>query len=570
MLIHLTISNFALVRHLDLAFRGSMTVVTGETGAGKSIMLDALALTLGDRADANLIAPGENKAEIHSSFDLSGIDEAISWLIERSLLDSPEPTPEATPEKVEREDERVVILRRVISKDGRSRGFINGVPSTMSDMRTLGNMLIDIHSQHEHQSLLKKDHHRRLLDEYGNLGEMSVKVENVFTSHRHCEVALRKILEDSQEQSSRLQLLTYQANELNELDLQPGELEKLEVEQKQLANAEATIEYCQEAIALCSSDTDTMASISRAIGLIKGIEDPQLQPVVELLSSGLIQIEEAARDLQVYAQKQEIDPSRLGIVEKRLDSIYEIARKHHIQADQIANFTMQLCNELAAIQHVDKDIDQLNQDLENYHKQYQKVATKLGKARRKAAASLEKGVSTKLTDLGMAGAVFKVSLTAFPANELSANGLEDIEFKISTNPGQQAGSLNKIASGGELSRISLAIQVVTANTSKTPTLVFDEVDVGIGGATAEVVGNLLRGLGDQAQIICVTHLPQVAAQGHHHLQVVKSGNSKGTSVEVRELNDADKVAEIARMLGGIEMTDQSLAHAREMFASSQA
>ncbi len=562
MLIHLTISNFALVRELDLTFSRAMTVVTGETGAGKSIMLDALALTLGDRADTNLIAQGENKAEIHSSFDLCGLDEPVSWLRERSLLDVPEPN-------AEDDKNQIVILRRVISKDGRSRGFINGVPSTMSDMRTLGNMLIDIHSQHEHQSLLKKDHHRRLLDEYGNLGEMATKVQTIFISHQACEAALKKILEDSQEQSSRLQLLTYQANELNELDLQPGELERLEAEQRQLANAEATIQSCQEAMALCGSDTDTMASISRAIGLVRTIEDTQLEPIIELLSSGMIQIEEAARDLQDYTQRQDVDPARLAMVEQRLNTIYEIARKHHIQADQLANFTRQLSQELAAIQHVDQDIDQLNRDKENYRSQYRKAATKLGKARQKAAASLEKGVSKKLADLGMAGATFEVSLCPLSDVEISVNGLEEIEFKVSTNPGQKAGSLNKIASGGELSRISLAIQVVTANTSNTPTLVFDEVDVGIGGATAEVVGNLLRGLGDQAQIICVTHLPQVAAQGHQHLLVAKSGDKRGTSVEVRELNETEKVEEIARMLGGIEMTDQSLAHAREMFISAQ-
>ncbi len=555
MLTHLTISNFALVQHLDLHFERAMSVVTGETGAGKSIMLDALALTLGDRADINLIASGKDKAEIHSTFDLAGIESALSWLIERELVD----------------DDDIVIMRRVITRDGRSRGFINGVPSRLSDMKLLGNLLIDIHSQHEHQSLLKKDTHRRLLDEYGNLKTDADKLKILFSKYKDCQSHLKLLTGNNKEQSARLQLLTYQAAELAELDLQDGETGLLEVEQKQLASAETTVQQCQEALLLCQSDqeADVLASLAKAIGLVTSIDDERLQPIIDLMSSGLIQIEEASNDLEHYLQACEINPNRLLEVEKRLDSIYGIARKHRIDPAQIPELAISVSLELASIGGIEGDMDRLTIELESLRSDYLKLASKLGKSRRKAASILEKEVSKTLEELGMSGAKFQISLTSLAAGEPSANGLEDIEFQISTNPGQEPGALSKIASGGELSRISLAIQVVTANTSSVPTLVFDEVDVGIGGATAEVVGRLLRELGKKTQIICVTHLAQVAAQGHHHLQVNKREDESGPNTFIVNLSEEEKVAEIARMLGGIELTDQSLAHAQEMFVTSQ-
>jgi DNA repair protein RecN (Recombination protein N) len=563
MLTHLTISDFALVQHLDLQFERGMTVVSGETGAGKSIMLDALALTLGDRADINLIASGKDRAEIHSTFDLAGIDSAVSWLGERELID----------------DDNIVIMRRVINRDGRSRGFINGVPSRLADMKTLGNLLIDIHSQHEHQSLLKKETHRRLLDEYGNLEADADSLKAVFSTFKTCQSKLDQLTGDNQEQSARLQLLTYQAAELAQLDLQAGETGSLELEQKQLANAETTVQQCQQALLLCNADgvpegepereADVLVSLARAISLISNIDDDRLQPIMDLLSSGLIQIEEATHDLEHYIQACEINPNRLSEVEKRLDAIYNVARKHRVDPSQIPGLAISVTQELAAIGNIEEDIDRLNLELDSLKTRYQRLATKLGKSRRKAALILEKEVSEKLTELGMSGARFQISLLSVPAGELTANGLEEIEFQISTNPGQKPGSLSKIASGGELSRISLAIQVVTAHTSNVPTLVFDEVDVGIGGAIAEVVGRLLRELGKNAQNICVTHLAQVAAQGHQHFKVDKNTAESVSTTVIVPLSEKEKVEEIARMLGGIELTDQSLAHAAEMFTTSQ-
>lgn len=555
MLKHLTISNFALVHQLDLSFSSAMTVVTGETGAGKSIMLDALGLTLGDRADTNLIAAGAEKAEIHSIFEIDAPGLAADWLSERDLVD----------------DGNAVILRRIITRDGRSRGFINGVPTTVGDLKTFGDLLIDIHTQHEHQSLLKRETHRRLLDEYGNLVEKAAELQQVFAKYRACASKLEQLTSGNEEQSARQQLLAYQAEELAELDLQSAETALLEREQKQLANAENTLQQCQQAITLCKSEDDDnlLSWVSKAANLLSRIDDDQLAPIVELLSSSRIQIEEATIDLEHYVQNHDVDPARLQFVETRLGDIYEIARKHRIDPSDIPDLVKKINTELAAFADMGSDIDHLSTDLVSLKNDYQKLATKLGKARRKAAVTLETQVSEKLVELGMAGATFQISLAPIAAGHLSANGLEEIEFLISTNPGQKPGSLNKIASGGELSRISLAIQVVTAHTSRVPTLVFDEVDVGIGGAVAEVVGALLRELGQQAQIICVTHLPQVAAQGHQHLKVTKGSKKNGAIISVAPLSETEKVEEIARMLGGIEMTDQSLAHAEEMFTTAQ-
>ncbi|MBQ62695.1 MAG: DNA repair protein RecN [Gammaproteobacteria bacterium] len=554
MLTHLTISNFTLVQTLDLSFGSAMTVVSGETGAGKSIMLDALGLTLGDRADSNLISAKAKKAEINSTFSIAESGLAVDWLRERDLID----------------DEYSVILRRVITRDGRSRGFINGVPTTIGDMKILGNLLIDIHSQHEHQSLLKRETQRRLLDEFGDLTKEASELRQLFYQCQACEKKLCDLSNDIDEQSSRLQLLSYQAQELAELSIQASESEELESEQKLLANAETRLYQVQQAILLFASDEEgsLLYSLSRALNLISDLNDERIKPVLDLLSSSRIQIEEATSDLEHYAQSCEVDPRKLELVESRLGKIYDIARKHRIKANEIPGLEKKINQELAALEHSGDDIDLLTIELASLKKDYQVRAADLSRERGKVAATLEIQVSKKLSELGMAGAKFQIALKPITGDQ-SASGLEEVEFLISANPGQKPGPLRDIASGGELSRISLAIQVITANTSSVPTLVFDEVDVGVGGAVAEVVGTLLRELARQAQIICVTHLPQVAAQGHQHLMVNKDSKPAGTTIDVVALSEIEKVNEIARMLGGVEMTDQSLAHAHEMFATAQ-
>ncbi len=569
MLIYLKVQNFALVNQLELDFDSGMSVISGETGAGKSIILDALGLCLGDRADVGFIGSHAEKAEIHATFELgprqvsgkkqqkSENDQVIDWLQKRDLLT----------------DDAECILRRVIGKDGRSRGFINGAPSTVADMKALGEMLIDIHSQHEHQSLLKKDTHRRLLDDFGNLTTQAQSVTSLARQYQITFEKLKEITSASEERAAQFQLLSYQVLELNELAIEADEHVLLEQEQKRLNSAETILTNCHSAAEICSGSNDNGGNIrdqlAHAIALLSRADLPDLQPIIELFSSGQIQLEEAIADLARFTETFEADPARLQVVEARLSEIYETARKHRIQPVEIPDFHQRIAAELDAISHSEADISALTASLAEQKSAYDKEALKLSKSRTQAARALETAVDKQLAKLGMNGATFKIDLKLRDTATPSVRGLEEIEFLISTNPGQPPRSLNKVASGGELSRISLAIQVVTADTSQVPTLIFDEVDVGIGGAVAEVVGSLLRQLGKKAQIVCVTHLPQVASQGHHHYLVAKAGTKKQVTTDIVALNKTSRIEEIARMLGGIDLTQQSMAHAKEMFELAQ-
>ena len=554
MLCHLTIQNYTLVNELDIEFANGMTVVTGETGTGKSIMLDALALTLGSRADNAMIAQGSSRAEIHATFDIANNQEALLWLEQRDLG-----------------NDHTCILRRVINRDGRSRAFINGVPGTLNDISSFGNLLVDIHSQHEHQSLLKTDTHRRLLDEFGSLTDSAASVLECYQQHRKTDEHLQKLLQETDQGSSRLQLLNYQLGELVELNPAEGESTLLEIEQKRLANIEDIKSYCQEVIQTCTEEEDINVSsvLSRAVERLTSIDDVALQPVIELLNSSQIQVDEAITDLKSMNRHYEADPERLLEVENRLSTLYSIARKHRVSPEELPALQESIQKEITTLSNIDEQITMLESELTTLKKRFQKAAGTLTKQRQAAAGALASAVTERLTQLGMTGAELSIQLNTRPEESIHPNGHEDIEFLISTNPDQPHRPLARIASGGELSRISLAIQVVTANTSRVPTLVFDEVDAGISGAIAEVVGAQVRGLGDQAQIICVTHLPQVAAQGHHHLQVSKSLESGRTITRVIPLKEKSRIEEIARMLGGINVTGQSLAHAAEMYATAQ-
>lgn len=555
MLVHLAVNNYAIVDHLELDFQRGMTAVSGETGAGKSIMLDALALTLGDRADSGAVRPGSDKADLLATFDISDISEARAWLQERDL---------------DADDQ--VILRRVITAEGRSRGYINGSPCPQQDLRSLGEMLIDIHSQHEHQSLLKTDTHRRLLDDYAGHSELARQVQLAAQRCRQTEQALQQASQSNEEQSARQQLLSYQLEELDNLGLQEGELDQLEQEQRELANAEQILHNCQQITSLCSeSDSGSVlqalnASLSRLDGISE--HSRHLQEAQNLLASAQIQVEEAMGELNRYLDHFEADPARQQEVEERLSALYELARKHRIQPEQLGELQQQLNDELERFQQQDADVERLQEELQAYREHYQKLAGELSTARSKAASKLAKAVSSNIQQLGMPGGRVELQLSPLEAERYPPQGLENVEFLVSSNPGQPCKPLAKVASGGELSRISLAIQVVTAQTSRTPTLVFDEVDVGIGGPTAEIVGQLLRQLGARGQVITVTHLPQVAAQGHQHLFVRKEQSKHSTRTCVDNLQDQHRVQEIARMLGGIDLTDESLAHARKLLAAS--
>ena len=557
MLLHLTVNNYAIVDHLELELDPGMTVVTGETGAGKSIMLDALALTLGDRADSGAVRPGTDKADILATFDVSNIAEARQWLEERDLAG----------------EDQQVILRRVVTAEGRSRGYINGSPCPQQDLRTLGGMLIDIHSQHEHQSLLKTDTHRRLLDEYAGAGELARQVQLAAQRCRRTEQALQQASETSDEQNARLQLLSYQLEELENLGLEEGELEQLEAEQRQLANAEQIMHSCQQVINICSeSDSGSVlqaltSSLSRLASLRQ--HGRSLDEAHDLLAGAQIQVEEAIGELTRYLDHFEADPQRQQLVDERLGVIHDLARKHRINADELPALQQRLIDELEGIQQSDADKERLTDELAAYRAHYEQLAAQLSDARNKAATRLAAAVTAEIQQLGMPGGRIQVELRPLQAADYPTQGLENVEFLVSANPGQPVKPLAKVASGGELSRISLGIQVITAQTSRVPTLVFDEVDVGIGGPTAEIVGKLLRQLGERGQVLTVTHLPQVAAQGHQHLFVRKEQQRDSTRTRIDRLDEEGRVQEVARMLGGVDITEESLAHARKQLAGSR-
>lgn len=554
MLTHLNIQNFTLVDRLDLDIKPGMTVITGETGAGKSIVLDALALTLGDRAEADRVRTGASRADITATFDTSAIPSAQEWLLNMDLQQPDNP--------------QECLLRRLINNEGKSKSYINGQPVTLQQLRILGEMLIDIHSQHEHQSLLIKDTHRRLIDEFAGQTDLAKQVRLAFREWQSRLEHFIHLRDNAADVNARFQLLSYQFNELEQLGLQPGEQAKLEAEQRSLANAEEILHGSQQLAAFCGDDEQGLSvNLHRALHILRNLPEKSaaLQTAEELLTSAQIQVEEAQHEIDRHIDSFNLDPARLTVVEDRLSAIYDLARKHRIQPEELPAFIEKLSAELEQLQGGDGKLDQLAQQVAQAEKAYRQLAEQLSAKRSKAGTSLAKQVNEQLKLLAMTNANLSVSLLPL-TDKPGPNGLEDVEFLISTNPGQAPRPLAKIASGGELSRISLAIQVITAKTSATPTLVFDEVDVGIGGATGDVVGQLLRQLGERGQVICVTHLAQVASKGHQHLQVVKTASKKSAESTLVELSGESKVEEIARMLGGLKITDQSLAHAREMLA----
>ncbi len=556
MLTHLHIKNFTLVDQLDIELHEGLTTITGETGAGKSMILDALGVTLGERTDSNKVKAGAERAEIHASFDISKLSFVKKWLLDNDLRSD-----DATDE---------CILRRVITKEGRSRAYINGQTVTLQQLKALGENLIDIHNQHEHQSLLSPDTHRRLLDDFAGVQTLAQSVKTTYLEWQSIADKLECVQTEGAEMNARFQLLSYQVDELEQLDLQEGELEQLEREQRLLSNVEKTQENCQNVIDICGNDGVGLRDrINQAIRLIQELpEKPQsLVEVEQLLENAGINISEAQSDLEHFADNCEHNPARLAEVNTRLNSIYEIARKHHVPPEGLVEQHQKLADELTTLVSGDEMTESLNEALAETHKSYEKQANKLSTQRSKAAKKLSTAVNQKLNQLAMERANLDIQLN--PGNGTpSRYGNERVEFLISTNPGHPAQALQRVASGGELSRISLAIQVVTAATSTTPTLVFDEVDVGIGGTTGDVVGLMLSELGTKGQIFCVTHLAQVASKAHHHLRAEKQVTQKGASSTLTTVEGEEKVIEIARMMGGLIDSKQSLDHAKQMLETA--
>lgn len=556
MLVHLSIHNYAIVEHLDLELDRGMSVITGETGAGKSIMLDALGLTLGDRADSGVVRPGADKADILATFDVSDIPEASAWLKERDL-----------------ETDGPCILRRVITAEGRSRAYINGTPCPQGDLKALGELVIDIHSQHEHQSLLKTETHRRLLDEYAGATDLARQVQLASQRWRQTRQELERLSNSGDEQRAKHQLLSYQLEELESLSLGENELERLEQEHTTLTNAESLLGICRQVVELCSeSDSgNALNALTASLNRLSSVNNTPdaLNEATNLLSSAQIQVEEAVGEINRFLDRFEADPARLQQIEERLDTIYTLARKHRVQPTEVAALHQKLLDEIETLNANDEAIERLEHEVGSYARHYQEKARELSDLRHRAAPELAHKVEHEIQRLGMPGGRFNIELRENVDKELSPNGLEQVELLVSANPGQPLKALAKVASGGELSRISLAIQVITAQTSRVPTLVFDEVDVGIGGPTAEIVGQLLRRLGERGQVMTVTHLPQVAAQGHQHLFVHKVREADVTRTAVSKLSKNERVEEVARMLGGIDLTKESLAHAKKMVVTSK-
>ncbi|WP_122425553.1 DNA repair protein RecN [Pseudomonas viridiflava] len=556
MLVHLSVHNYAIVEHLDLELDRGMSVITGETGAGKSIMLDALGLTLGDRADSGVVRPGADKADILATFDLEDIPEAQVWLKERDL-----------------DNDGPCILRRVITAEGRSRAYINGSPCPQGDLKALGELLIDIHSQHEHQSLLKTDTHRRLLDEYAGATDLARQVQLAAQRWRQTRQELERLSNSGDEQRARHQLLSYQLEELESLSLGENELEQLEQEHKNLTNAESLLSICRQVVEQCSeSDSgNVLNALTASLHRLGSVNNSPtaLSEATDLLSSAQIQVEEAVGELNRFLDHFDADPARLQQLEERLDAIYTLARKHRIQPNEVATLQQKLLDEIETLNANDESIERLEHEVQAFARHYQEKARELSDLRHTSSTRLASAVEQEIHRLGMPGGRFQIELKAIPGSEPHPHGLEHVELLVSANPGQPLKALAKVASGGELSRISLAIQVITAQTSRVPTLVFDEVDVGIGGPTAEIVGQLLRRLGERGQVMTVTHLPQVAAQGHQHLFVHKVRDNDATRTAVSKLTKAERIEEVARMLGGIDLTKESLAHARKMVITAK-
>ena len=556
MLTQLTVSNYAIAERVELQFNRGMTALTGETGAGKSIVLDALGLAMGGRADAGAVRHGAKRADITASFDISRIPEARFWLDSHEL-----------------DDKDDCILRRTISKDGRSKAFINGQPCPLSQLKELGGLLMDIHSQHQHQSLLRKETHRKLLDEFAGAESLADETRSAWKAWHQTRQKLQQRQHNADEAEARLQLLRYQVEELDRLALGEDEQTTLETEQAQLSQADAVLHSSHQAALLCTEDEVSAADLVRqALHQLEQlpVDVPALTDTIQMLNEAQIQISEAGDNLRRFVDDYEADPVRLNEVEERLSAIYQMARKHRITPEELPELHQRLSQELAELDGGEGSLEQLQAELENLRARFDALATKLTETRRNAAMELDQRIARELAQLSMPSVQFVSHLSRNSDDEPAPHGMEEVEFLVSANPGQPARSLAKVASCGELSRISLAIQVVVAQTSTTPTLVFDEVDVGIGGGTAEVVGRLLRALGENGQVLCVTHLPQVAAQCHQHLFVSNFTEKDATYSRIESLDDQGRISEVARMLGGVDMTEQTIAHAREMFVKGQA
>lgn len=553
MLHRIHIKDLAIITTLEVEFNDRMTVLTGETGAGKSILIDALGLVLGDRANNGMIRADSQRAEIATAFSLDDCPAAVEWLEQNGI-----------------EADGECLLRRVLVRDGASRAFVNGSPVPIRSLQNLGELLVDIHGQHAHQSLLRRDRQRELLDEYGGTNLRCRGVAETFEQWRKVSARLETLRRQSQERADRMDLLGYQVEELSALALGENELDSLAQEHRRLSHAGELMQQCGLLLGLLYDEEDsTQTRLARASRTLEEMSslDTGLSGNLEMLENASIQIAEAVTNLRQYAGEIEEDPRRLAEVENRLGDIQDLARKYRCRPEELNLRRDTLRRELEQLNNAGLQLEDLEQRSANLAVEYRDKARELHELRLKNAARLELEVTEIIQSLGMPEGQFGVLVETLPEEKAGASGIDRVEFRVSANPGHPTQPLAKVASGGELSRMSLAIQVATINCGRIPTLIFDEVDVGIGGGVAEIVGRLLARLGSGRQVLCVTHLPQVASQGHQHLLVQKSSDGKAVTTSIKSLEEEPRVQEIARMLGGVEITDTTLEHAREMVGS---
>ena len=558
MLLQLNIQNFAIVKSLDIDWQSGMTTITGETGAGKSIAIDALGLCLGDRATTNVVRPNSKKAELAATFETQNNISAQQWLSQHDLL---------------LESSSECILRRVISAEGRSKAYINGSQVPLVQLKEVGQLLINIHGQHDHQLIVKSSQQCKLLDEYADHQSALDEVKHYYQQWHKLNKELTLLQQNKQQREAQQQLLQYQVNELNEFALQAGEFETLESDYKRHANAQDLLDTTLQSLqTLAENETfnvlDSLRQCSENISSLARL-DNRLNDVATILSDSFLQIEEASADLKHYYQELELDPQAYVMIEERYSTALQLAKKHNLSPENIVTFHQELTQKLAAISNDESRIDSVIEEIAKTEQNYQDAALVLTSSRQEAADTLSHLISKSMQELNMPHGQFHIAIDStnnHPSN-IAANGVDRIDFQVSINPGQALEAMNKVASGGELSRISLAMQVILADKVVTPTLIFDEVDVGISGPTAAMVGSKLQQLAKNTQVICVTHLPQVACKGHQQFFVSKLTDGEITETKITELSEQSRIQEIARLLAGDKISEHSLANAQELLAS---
>lgn len=557
MLLQLNIQNFAIVRSLDIDWQSGMTTITGETGAGKSIAIDALGLCLGDRATTNVVRPNCKKADLAATFEIKNNKMAKAWLKQHEL---------------DSEHEGECILRRVISAEGRSKSYINGSQVPLVQLKEVGQLLINIHGQHDHQLITKASQQCRLLDNYANHPTLQNEVKHYAQQWNKLNKELELLQQTKQQREAEQQLLQYQVSELDEFSLQPEEFITLETDYKRHSNAQDLLDSTLSSLQVLSENEscnilDSLRECSENINAIARV-DNQLKDVATILTDSLIQLDEANNDLKDYYQQLELDPQSYAIIEERYSRALQLAKKHQLSPEGLVNFHGELKKQLASISNDESRINTIIDELELTKQHYNDSAQALSASRIKSAKSLSKLITKSMQELNMPNGQFHIAVEEQANKEtIPTNGIDNINFQVSINPGQALEAMHKVASGGELSRISLAMQVILADKVVTPALIFDEVDVGISGPTAAMVGKKLQQLSKNTQVICVTHLPQVACKGHQQLFVSKLSDGELTETKVSELSDAKRVKEIARLLAGDKISQHSLANAQELLAS---